>query len=191
MKNYLFFDTETTGVPKDYRAPAIEWPRMVQLAWLMHNEKREVIDSGNLIIKPEGFKIPKAAADIHGITDEIALEKGTDLKEVLIVFKERLDTAKYIIGHNVSFDRKILRGELIRKEIEYDSSEKIKICTMMLSTKYCAIPNKFGFKWPKLQELHEKLFGEGFEGAHDASADIKATARCFWKLIDLGIIKLN
>ena len=191
MKNYLFFDTETTGVPKDYRAPAIEWPRMVQLAWLMHNEKREVVDSGNLIIKPEGFKIPKAAADIHGITDEIALEKGTDLKEVLIVFKERLDTAKYIIGHNVSFDRKILRGELIRKEIEYDSSEKIKICTMMLSTKYCAIPNKFGFKWPKLQELHEKLFGEGFEGAHDASADIKATARCFWKLIDLGIIKLN
>jgi len=191
MKNYLFFDTETTGVPKDYKAPAIEWPRMVQLAWLMHNEKREVVDSGNLIIKPEGFKIPKAAADIHGITDEIALEKGTDLKEVLIVFKERLDTAKYIIGHNVSFDRKILRGELIRKEIEYDSSEKIKICTMMLSTKYCAIPNKFGFKWPKLQELHEKLFGEGFEGAHDASADIKATARCFWKLIDLGIIKLN
>jgi len=188
---YLFFDTETTGVPKDYRAPAIEWPRMVQLAWLMHNEKREVIDSGNLIIKPEGFKIPKAAADIHGITDEIALEKGTDLKEVLIVFKERLDTAKYIIGHNVSFDRKILRGELIRKEVEYDSSEKIKLCTMMLSTKYCAIPNRSGFKWPKLQELHKKLFGEEFEGAHDASADIKATARCFWKLIDLGIIKLK
>jgi len=191
MKNYLFFDTETTGVPKDYRAPVIEWPRMVQLAWLMHNEKREVIDSGNLIIKPEGFKIPKAAADIHGITDEIALEKGTDLKEVLIVFKERLDTAKYIIGHNVSFDRKILRGELIRKEVEYDSSEKIKLCTMMLSTKYCAIPNRSGFKWPKLQELHKKLFGEEFEGAHDASADIKATARCFWKLIDLGIIKLK
>ena len=191
MKNYLFFDTETTGVPKDYRAPAIEWPRMVQLAWLMHNEKREVIDSGNLIIKPEGFKIPKAAADIHGITTEMALEKGTDLKEVLIVFKERLDTAKYIIGHNVSFDRKILRGELIRNKIEYDSSEKIKLCTMMLSTKYCAIPNKFGFKWPKLQELYKKLFGEEFEGAHDASADIKATARCFWKLIDLGIIKLK
>ena len=191
MKNYLFFDTETTGVPKDYRAPAIEWPRMVQLAWLMHNEKREVIDSGNLIIKPEGFKIPKAAADIHGITDEIALEKGTDLKEVLIVFKERLDTAKYIIGHNVSFDRKILRGELIRNKIEYDSSEKIKLCTMMLSTKYCAIPNRSGFKWPKLQELHEKLFGEEFEGAHDASADIKATARCFWKLIDLEVIKLS
>ena len=191
MKNYLFFDTETTGVPKDYRAPAIEWPRMVQLAWLMHNEKREVIDSGNLIIKPEGFKIPKAAADIHGITNEIALGRGMGLEGVLKVFKERLDTAKYIIGHNVSFDRKILRGELIRKEIEYDSSEKIKICTMMLSTKYCAIPNKFGFKWPKLQELHEKLFGEEFEGAHDASADIKATARCFWKLIDLEVIKLS
>jgi len=191
MKNYLFFDTETTGVPKDYRAPAIEWPRMVQLAWLMHNEKREVIDSGNLIIKPEGFKIPKAAADIHGITNEIALGRGMGLEGVLKVFKERLDTAKYIIGHNVSFDRKILRGELIRNKIEYDSSEKIKLCTMMLSTKYCAIPNRSGFKWPKLQELHEKLFGEEFEGAHDASADIKATARCFWKLIDLEVIKLS
>lgn len=188
---YLFFDTETTGVPKDYNAPAIEWPRMVQLAWLMFDEKRVKIDEGNLIIKPEGYEIPKAAANVHGITTKMALEKGTDLEGVLTVFKERLDKAKYIIGHNVSFDRKILRGELIRKKVEYDSSNKIKICTMRLSTKYCAIPNKFGFKWPKLQELHEKLFGKEFEGAHDAMADIQATARCFWELVKIGVIELK
>ena len=188
---YLFFDTETTGVPKDYRAPAIEWPRMVQLAWLVHDENREIIGKGNYIIKPEGFDIPKAAADIHGITTEIALEKGSDLERVLETFKVQLDKTKYIIGHNVSFDRKILRGELLREKIEYDSSEKIKICTMMLSTKFCAIPNKFGFKWPKLQELHEKLFDKEFEDAHDAMADITATARCFWELVDKEIIELK
>ena len=188
---YLFFDTETTGVPKDYKAPAIEWPRMVQLAWLVHNEKRQVIDQGNCIIKPDGFEIPKAAANIHGITTEMALEKGSNLKDVLEIFKVRLDKYKYIIGHNISFDRKILRGELLREKVEYDSSKKIKICTMMLSTKFCAIPNKFGFKWPKLQELHEKLFGEEFEDAHDAMADITATARCFWELVDKKVIGLK
>ncbi len=187
---YLFFDTETTGVPADYKAPADQWPRMVQLAWLMFDEKRVKIDEGNLIIKPEGFEIPKAATDVHGITTEMALEKGTDLKAVLDVFKKQLDKAIFLVGHNLSFDRKILRGELIRKGVEYDSSKKIKICTMFSSTKYCELPGKFGYKWPKLEELYFKLFEKDFKDAHDALVDIKTTAKCFWKLVDIGVIKI-
>ena len=42
---------------------------------------------------------------------------------------------------------------------------------------------------PKLSELHRILFGTGFEDAHNALADVEATAKCFWKLKELGIIK--
>lgn len=35
---YLFIDTETTGLPKEYDAPYTDidnWPRLVQLAWIV------------------------------------------------------------------------------------------------------------------------------------------------------------
>ncbi|RLD79235.1 MAG: 3'-5' exonuclease, partial [Bacteroidetes bacterium] len=44
--------------------------------------------------------------------------------------------------------------------------------------------------WPNLMELHKKLFGHGFEEAHNAAADIGATANCFWKLKELGVISV-
>ena len=187
---YLFFDTETTGLPKDWKAPADQFPRLVQLAWLTYHENGILIDKHNCVINPNGFTIPDEASKVHGITTEIALKKGANLMDVLIVFLMDLDKATHIIGHNLSYDRKIIRGEFIRCGIEYDSSEKVKICTMHSSTQYCKLEGKRGYKWPKLQELHTKLFGKEFEGAHDAMADIRATAKCFWELKRLGVIKL-
>jgi len=35
---YLFFDAETTGIPRNYKVPASDhrnWPRLVQIAWLL------------------------------------------------------------------------------------------------------------------------------------------------------------
>ena len=66
---------------------------------------------------------------------------------------------------------------------------KPKYCTMKMSTNYCKLPGgKQGFKSPKLSELHQVMFGEGFENAHDALADVRATVRCFWKLKELKVI---
>lgn len=53
---------------------------------------------------------------------------------------------------------------------------------MKSTTDYCAIEGYYGYKWPKLSELHIKLFGYDFEEAHNAAADIDATAKCFWEL---------
>jgi DNA polymerase-3 subunit epsilon len=195
---YLFFDTETTGVPKDYRAPIEDldnWPRLVQLAYLIYEDTEEpdekaLLDGWQATIKPEGFVIPDAAIEIHGITNEIALEKGFDLKMALYVFKHKVEQVDIIIGHNISFDRKVMGSELIRADYDDVLHGKPRICTMMKSTKYCAIPNtnRGGFKWPKLKELHQKLFGYEFEGAHDALADIEATVKCFFELRRLGVI---
>ena len=59
---------------------------------------------------------------------------------------------------------------------------------MHASTDYCKLRGPYGYKWPKLSELHIKLFGEDFKEAHNASVDINATAKCFWKMRKIGLI---
>jgi hypothetical protein len=59
---------------------------------------------------------------------------------------------------------------------------------MERTTDFCALKGPYGNKWPKLTELHYKLFGSGFEEVHNAAVDIQATAKCFWELRRMGII---
>ncbi len=193
---YLFFDTETTGVPKNYKAPASDlnnWPRLVQLAWILCDEQGNEISSSNSIIKPNGFTIPVEASNVHGITTEQALQKGIDLKDCINKFIEVAKLASTIVCHNVAFDIKIVGAELLRIGSDFRIDARPAICTMLSSLKYCAIPSKndWGdpYKWPKLQELHKKLFGVEFEDAHDAMADIQATKKCFFELRKRNIIK--
>ncbi|MCK5221608.1 MAG: 3'-5' exonuclease [Candidatus Aminicenantes bacterium] len=188
---YLFFDTETTGLPKNWKAPVSDvnnWPRLVQIAWLIYNESGEKIDSKNFIIKPVGFVIPGESSGIHGITTERALAEGDDLIYVLALFSDYINRSSMLVAHNMQFDEKIVGAEFIRKNIKNKLFSKERICTMLGSRDFCAIPGSYGLKWPTLSELHIKLFGEDFENAHDAYSDITATANCFWKLKELQIL---
>lgn len=178
-------------MPKDWRAPLEvldNWPRLVQLAWLLSDEDGREVKSITKIIKPQGFKIPAAAAAVHGISTRRALAEGVLLDPVLKEFIKAVDKAKILVAHNMSFDEKIMGAELLRENYEHKLFKRPKICTMQSSTTYCRIENEFGFKWPKLIELHQKLFNEEFDGAHDALADVKACARCFFELIKRGVI---
>jgi len=190
---YIFFDTETTGLPKNWKAPITNldnWPRMVQIAWVTYNDAGEMISENDYIIKPEGFTIPAAAIKIHGISTERAEEKGVPLKAVLEKFSEAIKQTKYLIAHNIKFDEKIVGAEFIRKSVQNPFSEAKKLCTMALSTDFCKISGPYGYKWPKLSELHLKLFGVDFEEAHDAAVDVGACSKCFFELKRLGIIKV-
>lgn len=191
---YLIFDTETTGLPRDFNAPLTDldnWPRLVQLAWQLHAADGSLIDVKNFIIRPEGFTIPFNAQKIHGISTELALEKGVPLSEVISAFNESLEKCKCVAGHNVSFDLNIVGAEYLRLGMENKLESLSHIDTKDESTEYCAIPGGKGgkFKWPNLTELHEKLFGEAFDAAHNAAADVEATTRCFLELIRLDIIE--
>jgi len=191
---FLIFDTETTGLPRNYKAPLSDfdnWPRVIQLAWQIHNEKGDLVEVQNFIIKPEGFQIPRGSEKIHGISTERALKEGHSLKEVLITFNKALSTVQTIAGHNVEFDISVLGSEYLRTEIETPLHAINVVDTKELSTNYCALPGGRGgkFKWPTLAELHQKLFGNKFDAAHNASADVQATARCFLELIRLGVIR--
>lgn len=193
MKKYLFFDTETQGLPKNWSAPASDsnnWPRLVQIAWIVNDENGEKLAENNHIIKPEGFTIPQEASNIHGITTERALAEGENLKDILIKFAGHLVKCDYVVAHNIAFDEKIIEAEMIRSRIPISFQYANKFCTMKQSVNFCQIPGGYGYKWPKLQELHIKLFDESFDDAHNAFSDISATVKCFWELKNRGLINL-
>ena len=189
--NYLFFDTETTGLPRSWSAPVTDlnnWPRLVQLAWLLSDNTGKELTSGSCIVRPEGFTIPVEVSKIHGITTERAEAEGVPLETALAEFNKLINRSTHIIAHNISYDEKIIGAEFIRKNVKNAFAEKKLICTKEKGTNFCAIPGGSGFKWPKLAELYIKLFGTGFDGAHNAVADVTATARCFWEMRKRGIL---
>ena len=188
---YIIFDTETTGFPIKWNAPFTDtnnWPRMVQLAWIIYDENGSEIKRRNYIIKPEGFIIPQESIDIHRITNERAHAEGHDLKEVLLEFSQDLLEHSYLIAHNLTYDENVVGCEFFRKEVE-NNLYKIKfIDTKELGVDFCQIQGSRGFKWPSLTELHTKLFGVGIVGAHDAIVDVEALGKCFFELKKLGIL---
>jgi len=188
---FIVFDTETTGLPGDYDAPASDvnnWPRMVQLSWIIiYASSGRVIRKETHIIKPEGYEIPQASTAIHGITTEDAMKMGEDLETVLKKFTEEYNSVDAAIGHNVEFDVKVVTAELYRKKLPKLKRMK-KYCTKKLGTPVCCIPKEWGngYKWPTLQELYRYLFNEPFYGGHDAGEDAEAARKCFVELRNRG-----
>lgn len=203
---YLFFDTETTGLPDDENEPASNidnWPRLVQLAWILTDENGECLSSNSEIIQPEGFSIPIEAVGVHGITTEKALNKGEPLKKVIDSFLRDVRVAKYLVGHNVSFDQNVVGAELHRLGIKDEVSTAHSICTMKETVDLCAIkkywddddiPELYGeeiddeYDYPSLRDLYWELFEDEFDDAHDAMADTTACMKCFFELKKRGEI---
>ena len=190
---FLIFDTETTGLPKNFKAPISDsdnWPRMVQIAWQLHDASGKLIIAKNHIVKPDGYDIPIGVSKIHGITTERAERDGHELKLVLDELKIDLAKTNYNVGHNIEFDINVVGAEFYRLGIENDLVEKSSIDTMKTSVNFCEMPGGRGggFKYPSLTDLHTRLFGEGFGDAHDAAYDVDATARCFFGLIKNRVI---
>jgi len=193
---YLFFDTETNGLPKKWDARVHDldnWPRLVQIAWTHYDENRNKLAEHCYIIKPEGFTISEETAKINRITQERAEKEGVPLKYALRMFAMTLKQTKFLVAHNISFDKSVVGSELIRLGAEdvYDEFKEIeRICTMHSTTKFCNIPGNHGPKWPKLSELFEKLNpGEAVsEDLHDAMEDVNVMVDCFFKLKDRKII---
>ena len=190
---YLVYDTETTGLPKNFSAPVSDsenWPRLVQVAWQLHNDMGELVEVKNFIVRPEGFTIPFNAEKIHGISTKLAIDQGVDLAFVLEEFNNAVAQSDFVVGHNIIFDINIMGAEFYRTNIETSLLDEKSIDTKNEGTEFCAIPGGRGgkFKWPTLTELHVKLFNEGFASAHNASADVEATSRCFLELIRLRVI---
>ncbi|MEQ9071291.1 MAG: 3'-5' exonuclease, partial [Gimesia chilikensis] len=183
---FLFFDTETTGTnrSKDH---------IVQLAWILAGEDYKEIARASHIIKPDGYSIPPAATAVHGITTARATREGRPLNSVLSEFAKAGAQAKVVVAHNLSFDEAFVRrayeDEYFR---DYPLSGKKKVCTMKETTTWCRLPkpsSKPGYKWPKLEELHAKVFRRPFDNPHDALADTQACMACFFELLHRKVLE--
>jgi DNA polymerase III epsilon subunit-like protein len=193
-KYILFFDTETTGLPKNWKAPVSDthnWPRLVQLAYQLFDNNGIKITEQNFIIYPDGYSIPIDSTKIHGITQDMAILNGKPLFETLTELLSVINTVHTVVGHNIDYDIKVVGCEFIRNNIPNPFDNINKICTMESSTNFCAIAGPYGYKWPKLSELYYKLFQRNFEDAHNALIDIQATSECFWELVRKQIISFD
>ena len=188
-KTILFLDTETTGLPTNWKAPYNEWPRMVSLAYSIGNraERRE---EREFIIKPEGYEIPLEASNIHGITNEKANQFGIPIEEALRKLDNLIHEADLVVFHNSSFDTGIISGEQIRAGLKPEelihNNPKI-FCTKEKSTNICKIPGNRGGAW-KLPSLAEICAFCGVEnkGAHNALNDVIATKECYFYMVEQG-----
>ncbi len=194
---YIIFDTETTGLPRNWNAPITDtsnWPRVIQIAWQLHDEMGTIIEHKDFLIRPEGFDIPFDAEKIHGISTELATEHGETLEDVLYLFNEALSKAKFVVGQNVGFDVNVLGCEFVRMNTEsiMASMPVLDTCTEV-TAELCKLPGGRGgrFKLPTLTELHQFLFQEKFADAHNATVDVEVTTRCFFELIRLGHFSLD
>ena len=185
---FLFFDTETTGFPDD-KAPvtALKQPHILQLAAILDGDEQRTFSSINLIINAGCGEVPPDAAKVHGISKAIYEKFGVSRITALAAFHGLVTAADVLIGHNIEFDLKMLKIAYARAgKVEKFTSEvasKSQFCTMQSTTDIVKIPGRRGYKWPKLQEAYKALVNpQGFEGAHDAMADVKACRQVFYML---------
>jgi DNA polymerase III epsilon subunit-like protein len=205
---FLVFDTETTGLPKTrYINPFAleEWPHIVQLSYIVYDtETNDIVDSKDYIIKlPHYVLIPEESSKIHGITNDISAEKGCFIEDILNEFFYQLRSCDAVIGHNIEFDINIVKVELLRiinggnetssqlklykKDLHFLTHFNNVICTLKDSIAFCNIQSidkrgKPYLKYPKLSELHEKLFNKTPSNLHNSFNDVLVTLRCFMKL---------
>lgn len=188
-----------------------QWPHIVQFSYIIYDTSlNDIIVTKDHIIKlPENISIPQETSNIHGITNDISQRNGVQLNNVLSEFFYFLRGVDILIGHNVEFDINMIKVELLRIINKNDllqehrlSQEQIKFykyelhfltnfknicCTLKESIKFCNIQliDKNGnsyLKYPKLIELHEKLFNKLPTNLHNSFNDILVTLRCFMKL---------
>jgi DNA polymerase III epsilon subunit-like protein len=185
----LYYDTETTGFPAKAGAPLAECPHIVQLAAAVIDDDEGKIASFSVIIQPEGWEVSEGAAAIHGITTEKAAKLGIQISVAILMFSHLCKLAEQAVAHNGQFDEQFIDYEIRRLGQPNRLMNLPRFCTMQATTDICQLPGKYGrYKWPKLIEAHEHFFGEGFDGAHDALADVLACARIHQHLIKNNLI---
>jgi DNA polymerase-3 subunit epsilon len=193
----LFFDTETTGIRR-YKGDTFV-PRLVQLgAILQDSDTRRVLAEVNLIAHPGLTQIPDEVAAIHGITTDMAVDGGVPMGMIDSIFANLLDKAELVVAHNFQFDADVVLDNLESSITQLQ--DKKTFCTMLGSvfivkspltdrqktyfTRAGKLPD-YPFKVPTLMETHKYFFKRGFDGAHDAMADVRACRDIYFELLKL------
>lgn len=181
----IAYDVETTGFV-NYKIPLSDpkQARIIQLAALAFDETGRSRGEMNCLIKPDGWEISPGAQKCHGISIEDCENFGVPINVALNYFYFLVQKSDLVIAHNMDFDFSLIGVECAQKEKDNFLALKEKFCTMKESTPILKLPKKrgSGYKSPQLQEAYAYYYGENFEGAHDAMADVKACRDVYFKL---------
>lgn len=186
--SYIFFDTETNGLPEDAKIGAHRepdsWPELVQIAWVVTDDDFNTLSEKSYIIYPEGWRVSKTSTEIHGISNAQAMKEGRDLKEVLTEFEQDYLNAELAVCHNLAFDENVLVAAFARAGIKSPMKKVDRLCTMRVSCQYVGIENNWGkYKWPKLGELYKRATGKYFEETHNAYQDVKGLIEAYKAMV--------
>lgn len=195
MKTILFCDTESAGFINDrYPDEHPAQPPLVQLgALLVDADNGAEFATLEMIVKPNGYRIPDAAAKVHGVTTALAEAFGLPLSLIVPAYVQLRNQADALAFYNAKFDLAILRGAIARngKPVTLPGPGKV-IDVMIEAMPICAIPKREGsgsskladgpYKWPKLAEVYQYFFGTTFAGAHGALADARAAKEVWFEI---------
>lgn len=200
----LVFDTETTGLPaKDATIyESKKWPYIIQLSYILYDTNtNEVIIKDNYIKISDSIEISSGSFEKHKITREILDAKGISIVDALNEFNDYVGISDIVVGHNISFDKRMIFVECLRNKIDQNftvfdnNSNKIcknEYCTMNNTKQYCniLIPSRYGekktfLKNPSLVELYGKLFPDAGipDNLHNSLVDILITFRCYMSFV--------
>lgn len=161
--NFMVLDTETTDFNGD----------IIQLSYIIVDQQHNIIKTVNKYIKN---RIPsKDTILIHGITVEKLRMVGCNFNDVIKEFISDLNNIDYIVGHNISFDLRIIIDNLRKFDIKIITNGQINYNIF----KHFEIKDTYKLSHKKLEILYHDLFNKEIIDAHDALNDVLATFECY------------
>lgn len=172
-KHIMVLDTETTDFAGD----------IIQLAWIIYDlSTNKIIKKSNIFVK-DRIPILKSQS-VHNISLDKLRTDGVEFYQLMTEFVKDLETVNTIVGHNISFDLRMIINNLRKFNINIIDGETKNHISNIFDTHNIECTKKLsGGK--SLEKLYLELFGEKFLGAHDAMVDVESTLACYLQLIEL------
>lgn len=189
--NILIFDTETNGKPLDWKGKLTDlnnWPNIVSIAWYLIQPDGEIVNEQYFLIRHNTSHNIEGER-IHKLSEHQLINYGKDIREILALFEVDLKNARYLVSHNIGFDYPVLYSEYKRINLDSNYLENVqKICTMTESSRFYGHKTKYGYKYPKLQELYYKLYHNYDINFHNSKSDAYACMLCLKELYNRKVI---
>ena len=173
----LVVDTETTEL---LNKKTKDTCRIVQLSWILYDTISEQKEENDFILNTHCEILN---SHIHGITTKQS-RNGYEFSEIINIFFEDIEKCDLLVGHNIKYDLNALEIELARENMD----DKINILykKKYYDTMYNSLKFSLNNKFLKLSELYFLFFHENFENAHNALEDVRATLKCYLKLVEFN-----
>jgi len=185
----VFYDLETTGLINPHK----HLPGIIQIAAVKVDNLGRTIDKFNMAVDPELHPDDweKGAIRTTGVGPDNVRDRPT-LFTVLPLFSQFMVGTKVLAGYNIlGFDDIVLDKNLKRYAFDrcFPWPPK-RLDVMDVAVQHMNMVGQRGAKRPKLEEIYEYCFKTKFDNAHDALADVEATAKVGLKIGEVELCRL-